>query len=135
MNHEEMQKIQRLPDAELDVMLVIWKLGRSVKIIDIFDALKDVHPLSKSAIHTLVDNLLKREFIRIDYTEEKQSCKIITPLISEDEYRTTEASSFIHRLCGGRWQTLIAALVDTREISDEDIDEIASLLNKKGGSK
>ena len=126
------EKTTRLPDAELDVMLVIWKLDRPAKIIDIFDGLKEFHPLSKSAIHTLVDNLLKREFIRIDYTDEKQSCKLITPLVSEEEYRTSEAGSFIRRLCGGKWQTLIAALVDTNEISDGDLDEIAALLNKKG---
>ena len=127
----ESKNKQRLPDAELDVMLVIWKLGRPAKIIDIFDGLKQVHPLSKSAIHTLVDNLLKRGFIKIEHSPDRQSHKLITPLVTEEEYRLSEANSFIRRLCGGRWQTLIAALVDTNEITDDDIDEIAALLNKK----
>ncbi len=126
------KRIQKLPEAELDVMLVIWKLNRPAKIIDIFEGLKQVHPLSKSAIHTLVDNLLKREFIKIEYSPDKQSYKMISPLVSEEEYRAVEADSFVSKLCRGKWQNLITALVDTNEISDEDLEELTSLLNKKG---
>lgn len=133
MRAENERKIKKIPDSELDVMLVLWSYDRPVKIIEIFEGLKSVRPLTKSAIHTLVDNLLKRGFIKIEYSEDKQSHKLITPLISQDEYRAVEAGSFVEKLCGGKWQKLIAALVDSDEISDSDIDELSELLRRKDG--
>ncbi len=130
MKHE--RKIPRLPDAELDIMLVLWRYERPVRIIDIYNDLQSIRPCTKSAIHTLVEHLQGRGFIHIDFSEDKRSFKMITPLISEDDYRTAEADSFVDKLCGGKWQKLIAALVASKNLSDDDIEEIATLLEKKG---
>lgn len=126
------RNIPRLPDAELDIMLVLWKKKQPMKIIEIVNELKDIRPCTKSAIHTLVENLRRRGFIHIAFSEDKRSFKMITPLISEDEYRTAEADSFVDKLCGGKWQKLIAALIASQNISGDDIDEIAALLGDKG---
>ena len=125
------RKIARLPDAELDIMLVMWRYDRPVMIIDIYNDLQTIRPCSKSAIHTLVESLCNRGFIRIEHSQDKRSHKILTPLISEDEYRTAEADSFVDKLCGGKWQKLIAAIVDSDNLSDGDIDELTELLNRK----
>ncbi len=126
------RKIPRLPDAELDIMLVMWKYDRPVRIIEIFNDLRSIHPCTKSAIHTLVENLHQRGFIKIEFSTDKRSYKMLTPLISEDEYRTAEAASFIDKLCGGKWQKLIAALTETDKLSGDEIEELSKLLNKKG---
>ncbi len=125
------RKIPRLPDAELDIMLVLWKYDRPVKIIEIYNDLQSIRPCTKSAIHTLVEHLQQRGFIQIEFSEDKRSHKLITPLVSEDAYRAVEANSFVDKLCGGKWQKLIAALVASDKLSDEDMDEIATLLEKR----
>ncbi len=130
MIHE--RKIPRLPDAELDIMLVLWKYDRPVKIIEIFNDLQSVRPCTKSAIHTLVESLHQRGFLSINFSPDKRSYKMLTPLVSEDEYRTAEANSFIDKLCGGKWQKLIAAMTESDKLSEEDIGELRQLLNKKG---
>ncbi len=126
------RKIPRLPDAELDIMLVIWKYERPVKIIEIFNDLQSIRPCTKSAIHTLVENLHNRGFIDIAFSPDKRSYKMLTPLVSEDEYRTAETDSLIDKLCGGKWQKLIAALTSSDRLSDDEIGELTRLLNKKG---
>lgn len=129
------RKIPRLPDAELDIMLVLWKYDRPVRIIEIYEDLQPIRPCTKSAIHTLVESLHTRGFIRIDFSPDRRSYKLITPQVSEDEYRTAEADSFIDRLCGGKWQKLIAALTASERLSDEEIGELSRLLKKKGEGK
>ncbi len=131
LNMKNERKIPKLPDAEMDVMLVLWSYDRPVKIIDIYNDLQSVRPCSKSAIHTLVDHLLQRGFIRIEMSPDRQSYKMITPIISQDEYMAAEADSFISRLCGGSWQKLIAAMVQSKNLSKDDMDEIAMMLDKK----
>ncbi len=126
------RKIPRLPDAELDIMTVLWKYDRPVKVLEIVNELKPVRPCTKSAIHTLVENLHKRGFINIEFSSDKRSYKMLTPLISEDEYRTAEADSFIDRLCGGKWQKLIAALTSSNKLTEDEVEELRQLLSKKG---
>ncbi len=125
------RKIPRLPDAELDIMLVIWKYERPVRIIEIYNDLQSIRPCTKSAIHTLVESLHQRGFLQIEFSPDKRSHKLITPLISEDEYRTAETDSLIDKLCGGKWRTLIAALTTSDKLSEDEIGELTRLLNKK----
>ena len=127
------KKIPRSPDAELDIMLVIWKYDRPVRIIEIYNDLQSIHPCTKSAIHTLVESLQHRGFINIEFSPDKRSYKMLTPLVSEDEYRTAEADTFIDKLCGGKWQKLIAALTTSDKLSDDEIEELTQFLQKKEG--
>ena len=73
------RKIPRLPDAELDIMLVIWKYDRPVRIIEIYNDLQSIRPCTKSAIHTLVESLHSRGFIKIELSPDKRSYKMLTP--------------------------------------------------------
>lgn len=125
------RKIPRLPDAELDIMTVLWRYDRPLKVLEIVNELKSVRPCTKSAIHTLVESLHKRGFINIEFSPDKRSYKMLTPLVSEDEYRTAEADSFIDRLCGGKWQKLIAALTESDKLTKDEIVELRQLLDKK----
>ncbi len=126
------KNIQKLPDSELDVMLVLWSYDRPVMIRDIYNDFQTIRPCSKSAIHTLVDHLLHKGFIKIEMSDDKQSHKMITPLVSEEDYRRSAADKFVTKACRGSWQKLIAALVETNNLSEDDIDELTALLNKKG---
>ncbi len=126
------KNIPRLPDAELDIMTVLWRHEPPVRIVDIFNELQSVRPVSKATIHTHIELLQDRGFIKIEFSPDKRSYKMLTPLISEDEYRTAEADSFIDRLCGGKWQKLIAALTASNKLTEDEVVELRQLLNKKG---
>ncbi len=128
---KSVKNIPRLPDAELDIMTVLWRHEPPVKIIDIFNELQSIRPVSKATIHTHIEILQSRGFIRIEFSPDKRSYKMLTPLISEDAYRTAEANSFIDRLCGGKWQKLIAALTESDKLSKDEIGELRQLLNKR----
>jgi len=123
--------MQRIPDAELDVMLILWKSDTPLRIIDIYNGLRTVRPCSKPAIHTLLERLAAKGFVRLDTVEAPTPYKLVTPLVSERDYRAAESDNFLAKLCRGSWKTLIATLVDTGKITSEDIEEISSLLNRK----
>lgn len=120
----------KIPDAELDIMLFLWKHGKPARVIDIYNGLREVRPCSKPAIHTLLERLSSKGFVQIDTVDAPSPYKIITPLVAEEDYRAFESDNFLTKLCRGSWKTLIATLVDTGKISSNDIDEISKLLNK-----
>lgn len=123
--------IQRIPDAELDIMLILWKSDVPLKVIDIYNGLRTVRPCSKPAIHTLLDRLASRGFVKQETVDAPTPYKRITPLVTEEEYRAAESENFLSKLCRGSWKTLIATLVDTGKITSDDIEEISRLLNHK----
>lgn len=127
------KKLSRIPDAELDIMLILWRHDRALRVSEIYTELQPVRPCSKAAVHTLIDRLSKRGFTHIEHVETTQPYKLITPLVKEKDYRTTESQTLVDKLCSGKWQPLIASLCDCGKLSEADLDEIAELLNK--GSK
>lgn len=127
--------IQRIPDAELDIMLILWKNNTPLKVIDIYNGLRTIRPCSKPAIHTLLERLSSRGFVKLETIDAPTPYKLITPLVTEEEYRAAESENFLSKLCRGSWKTLIATLVDTGKITSDDIEEISRLLKNKENKK
>jgi len=109
-------------------MLILWKTPGSARVLDIYNALQSIRPCSKPAIHTLLDRLEKRGFVKQETVDAPIPYKRITAVVSESEYRAAESNVFVDKLCHGSWKTLIATLVDTGRISSDDITEITELL-------
>ena len=127
-NEPKDRSVHRLPDAELDIMLVLWKIAEPLKVSDIHAALQNIRPCSKPAVHTLIERLGAKDFVRIETIDAPTPYKLISPLVKESEYRASESDTFVEKLCRGNWKTLIATLVDTGKISKDDIDDIAELI-------
>lgn len=134
-------KIARIPDAELDIMLILWEnmteSGEYApsKIIDVYNGMKEVRPCTRSAIHSLLERLRDRGFVRIDLVDAPTPYKLITPIVTESEYREAESENFVQKLCRGSRKTLIATLIETGKITDEDIGEISAMLGARGKEK
>lgn len=132
-------KLPRIPDAELDIMLILWEnekdgVYQPSRILDVYRGMQKVRPCTRSAIHSLIERLSTRGYVRIDMiTDGPIPYKLLTPLVSEAEYREAESENFVGKVCRGSWKTLIATLVDNGTINDGDIDEIERLL--KGGDR
>ena len=125
------KQLVKLPDSELDIMMLLWSAQKGCRVADIFYGLKDSHPLSKAAIHTLIERLEGRGFIRVDTVDAPSPYKMIYPIVTENEYRAVESESFVDKLFRGSWKGLIASLVDIGRITEADIDEISRMIREK----
>lgn len=130
------KKITKLPEAELDIMMMLWKKGKEPsRISEIHEGLKDIRPCTKPALHRLLDRLSEKGFVRVDTVQDTVSYKLFYPEVTEEEYRMVESKHFINKLCRGRWQNLIASLVESENLSRSDIDELTEILNGKKEDK
>ena len=126
-----MKKTQ-LPDAELDVMMVLWHRGEPSSVPDIHKDLQSKRPCTRPAVHILLDRLAAKGFVKVEVVETPVTYKRITALVTEEEYCLSASESFVEKICRGRWQRLIATLVQAGKITDDDLEEIAQIVNKKG---
>lgn len=137
MKEKNNGKMMRIPDAELDIMLILWEKKNEdgsyapSKIADVYNGMQEVRPCTRSAIHSLIDRLSDRGFVKIELIEAPVSYKHLTPLVSEEEYREAESDTIVNKLWRGNWRTLITTLIDTGKITDDDIGEIAQMLKER----
>ncbi len=121
------KKFGRLPDAELDVMLVLWGQQVPMKTAEIFQALEQKKGWSMSTVQALLTRLTERGFVTV---QKKERLKYYTPIISEEAYRSQETSTFLERLHGNSWKSLLMTLVRNHEMSESDLAEIAEIIRK-----
>lgn len=117
-----------LPDAELDVMQILWKHGTPVTAAEIYRDLQGIRTCTRPAVYILIDRLAAKDFVRVETGE---NGKTVTALVSEDDYGTFASESFVDKICRGSWKRLIANLVSAGKLSEKDLDEIAEILNKR----
>ena len=117
-----------LPDAELDVMQILWKHGTPVTAAEIYRDLQGIRTCTRPAVYILIDRLAAKDFVR---TENEEGGKTVTALVTEEEYGTFASESFLEKICRGSWKRLIANLVTAGKLSEKDLDEIAEILNKR----
>lgn len=120
-------KIKTLPDSELDIMFVLWQSDKPLKASEIIEKLGQNHTWKKSTAHTLLARLEEKEFIS---TDKDAYIHYFSPKITEEEYRNAESHAVLTKLCGGSMKKMVASLISSESITDEDIKELTDMLQK-----
>lgn len=124
--------IERLPDAELEVMLVLWHRGEPMSVAEIAHALAPEHQWKTATVHVLLTRLTERGFVTSDKTSYKH---YFTPSISEADYRSGEQKTLLQRFFGGSAKNMIAALLWADDLTEDDLDELSQLVKKRKEDK
>ena len=122
--------IERIPDAELQVMLVLWHSSSPLTVGEITNTLTESRPWKSGTVHVLLARLEERGFVACDKSEYKHR---FTPIVSEEDYRKGEEKTLMHRFFGGSAKRMIASLLDADGLSDKDLEELTALLKRKKG--
>ena len=124
--------IDRIPDAELEIMLVLWHADAPLTVGEITKKLAQLRPWKPGTVHVLLARLEERGFVVCDKSEYKHR---FSPMIREEAYCRGEERTLMHRFFGGSAKKMIASLLDADGLSDSDLEELSALLKRrKGGS-
>ena len=82
-----MKTIERLPEAELEVMLTLWHNTPPLTVSEITKLLEPAHSWKTATVHVLLERLGERGFVACDKSGFKH---LFTPIITEEEYRRGE---------------------------------------------
>lgn len=122
-----MKEVPQISNSELIIMKVLWE-NSPATANDIMNYLSKTTDWKPTTIKTLLSRLAKKKVISF---EEENRTYYYYPLVKENEYVKTENKSFLKRVYGGALKVMIANFLETEELSDEDIDELKSILNEK----
>lgn len=121
-------KIERLPDAELDIMIALWNSTVPMRAGDIVRKLSETRSWKTQTAHVLLNRLCDKGFISADKDDYYHR---FSPIITEEEYKASESDSLLKRIFGGSVKTMLASLIDTDKVTDDDILELTEMLEKK----
>ena len=119
--------IQKLPESELDIMIVLWKQKNDMSRSEIEKIVNQKKTLAPTTILTLLSRLEKKGFVSVNRDGNLNKYRW---LVSQTEYQQKEGKGMLEKLYGNSVKNFVAALYQGREINDEDLKELEGLLKE-----
>ena len=113
----------KISDSELEVMRVLWRAGDALSVTEIREALQRAKGWEATTVKTLVSRLVSKGVLR----QEKRNVFYYSPLLSEEEYNAWATHDLISRIYHGSARDLVAALVHSEGLSQEDLRDLRDM--------
>ena len=120
--------IKRLPDAEFEVMKVIWNNTPPVTTLEIMEKVKADRDWKPQTVLTMLVRLIEKGFLKSERVGRERN---YTPAIQEHDYMQVETDDFIKRYSGNSVGSLMKALYEGQNLSKEDLRELKKWLAEK----
>ncbi|MEK4157860.1 BlaI/MecI/CopY family transcriptional regulator [Paenibacillus odorifer] len=120
--------MRKLPDAEFDIMKVVWANDSSITTNVIMQQLGNDRKWKAQTVISLMLRLVERGFIR---TEKKGKERTYFPLINKEEYLKFETGDFMERFHANSFVSLVATLYASNKVKDSDLDQLENWLKDK----
>jgi BlaI family transcriptional regulator, penicillinase repressor len=113
---------QTLTPLELEIMQVLWQAG-SCTVAEVQPKLKA--ELAYTTVQTMLNVLLRKN--KVKRVQEGRAYRY-RPAVSRERATGNALSDLVKRMFGGSSEALLMAMVDTRQISAEELSRVAQKL-------
>ena len=120
--------MKRLPDSELELMMIIWDAGRPMSRNEIEEQLPAERQLSATTILSFLSRLQEKRFVQV---RKEGRNNVYEPLVRKEDYLKQESRSIWKRLYQNSVGNFMAALGQGDELTDQDLDELQEFLDRK----
>ncbi|MBE6931670.1 MAG: BlaI/MecI/CopY family transcriptional regulator [Ruminococcaceae bacterium] len=116
----------QVTDAESKILMLLWEQS-PMTMTQITNALKDITGWDKHAVISLLKRMLKKGSIRMD---DVKPAKLYYPLVSREEAQLDQTQTFLGKIFEGKPVRMMSAMVQSGQLSVDEIDEIMQMLSK-----
>lgn len=120
-------KITSLPDAELEVMQVIWKNETPISTSQINEILNQTRSWNVSALQTILNRLITKGYLSSEKTGKNRFYDII---INEATYLSYENKKYLKKV-NSSVVKFVASLYDSKGLTKKDLEELHAFINQK----
>ena len=113
----------KITDSELEVMKLLWRAKDALPVTVIREQLQESKGWEPATIKTLIARLVLKGAVR----QEKRNVFYYSPVITEKEYSSWATKDLIARIYNGKARDLIASLVSSDGLSQDDIAELRDM--------
>lgn len=120
--------MKKIPDAELELMMIIWDADKPVTRAEIEEKLSDDREVLPNTILSLLTRLEKRGFVK---KERNGKINYYSDLVKKEPYLKEAGQGFLNRMFRGSLKNFAAALYDGEELTKEEAAELLEFLENK----
>ena len=124
-----METMKKLPDAEFDIMKVVWANQPPITTSTIMQQLGNARQWKAQTTISLMLRLVERGFLR---TEKNGKERTYFPLVSKEDYLKFETGNFMKQFHDNSFLKLVTTMYDDKALSDGDIDELLAWAKGRG---
>jgi BlaI family penicillinase repressor len=117
----------RLGRVQLKIVQVLWQKGRA-NAREITELLNRDEPIAHSTVQTLLRKLEAKGAVGHD-AEDRTF--VFFPLVREESVKRGATRELVDRVFSGSPAGLVAYLLDSEQVTPEDLTELRKLINEK----
>ena len=118
---------QRLPDSELDIMLVLWNGTPPMTRPEIEKVINKRKNLAPTTILSLLTRLEAKKFVEVT---KQGKMNLYTPLVSQSDYQANESQSVLEKLYGNSLKKFVTSLYQGKKMSSEEVQDLSNFLKE-----
>lgn len=118
---------QRLPESELDIMLVLWNHTPPMNRMEIEKVINTKKSLAPTTILSLLARLEAKNFVEVT---KQGKMNLYTPLVSQSDYQAHESQSVLEKLYGNSLKKFVTSLYQGKKVSSEEIQNLSDFLKE-----
>ncbi|SHJ77799.1 Predicted transcriptional regulator [Hathewaya proteolytica DSM 3090] len=124
--------MKKLPDSELELMMIIWHSQGPVTRMDIEAKLDKSRDILPNTVLSFLSRLEDKGFIK---KEKQGKINYYSPLVDEDKYLQEEGKSIFKKMFGNSLSRFVTSLYDGNAIGEEDLTELRNMLDEMDDKK
>lgn len=118
--------MKHLPEAQLEVMSVIWDAKEPVARNEI-QKLRPNNSWKTTTLNTFLNRLGQSGFLKIEHRGKEY---VYSPLITEEEYMEFAGKSILKNLYDNSIKKFVASVCNSSEMTEQEVSDLQKLLAK-----
>lgn len=116
-----MKNMKRLPDAEFEVMRVVWANEPPITTAMIMEQLGNERNWKAPTVISLMMRLVERGFLQ---TEKEGKERTYYPLIRKEDYLASETENFMKQYHENSFLSFVNTLYNGKQLSGKELDDL-----------
>ena len=118
--------MKKLSESEFEIMQVLWRHNAPMTSNQLLEKMGDNRNWKLASLMTVLARMAEKGAVYCDRTTRTN---FYTALVSEEEYKLAEGTSFLEKLFHKSAKDFIAALYQGKKMSSKDIQELREYLD------
>jgi len=116
-----------LTDQELEIMKIVWQLGKAT-VREVYEELLKTRKIAYTTVMTMMGILEQKGRLR---KTARDRAYVYSPTEPQGEVVGNMVQEFVKRVFDGSAKPLLVHLAENKNISQKELDEISELLKKR----
>lgn len=120
----------QISEAEWQVMKVLWN-SPGLSAIQVSNEVSKENNWSSGTTRTYLRRLIDKRALRFEQDKNDSRIYYYYPIIDEKDALENESKSFLSRIVKGKAGIVLASLIKSSELTEDDIVELENILNRR----